>query len=49
MIAEGQAAPDFTLDDQDGRAVSLASLRGSVVVLYFVSVRSRHVLMAGVG
>jgi thioredoxin-dependent peroxiredoxin len=28
-------APDFTLDDQDGAAVSLAGLRGKRVVLYF--------------
>ena len=28
-------APDFTLDDQEGAAVTLSSLRGSPVVLYF--------------
>lgn len=28
-------APDFTLDDQDGTAVSLSDLRGKRVVLYF--------------
>ena len=35
MIAEGQPAPDFTLRNQDGESVSLASLRGKAVVLYF--------------
>ena len=35
MLAEGQAAPDFTLFDQDGTPVSLASLRGKTIVLYF--------------
>jgi len=34
-LAEGTPAPDFTLLDQDGNAVSLAELRGSKVVLYF--------------
>ena len=31
----GDAAPDFTLPDQNGESVSLASLRGQKVVLYF--------------
>jgi peroxiredoxin Q/BCP len=35
MIAEGQRAPDFTLPDQDGKDISLASLRGRPAVLYF--------------
>jgi thioredoxin-dependent peroxiredoxin len=34
-LAPGDLAPDFTLNDQDGNPVSLASLRGSRVVLYF--------------
>jgi thioredoxin-dependent peroxiredoxin len=34
-LAPGDLAPDFTLDDQDGNPVSLSSLRGARVVLYF--------------
>jgi len=30
-----QPAPDFTLNDQDGRPFTLSSLRGSRVVLVF--------------
>jgi peroxiredoxin Q/BCP len=35
MIEQGQAAPDFELPDQDGRAVKLSDFRGQPVVLYF--------------
>ncbi|UGS34158.1 Peroxiredoxin Bcp [Capillimicrobium parvum] len=35
MIESGQPAPDFTLPDQDGEIVTLSSLRGSPVVVYF--------------
>ena len=35
MIEPGQAAPDFTLPDQDGNAVTLSRLQGKTVVLYF--------------
>lgn len=35
MPAVGSAAPDFTLPSQDGTQVSLKSLRGKWVVLYF--------------
>ena len=31
-----QPAPDFTLQDADGRGTSLEDLRGKVVVLYFI-------------
>ena len=31
----GDQAPDFTLSDQDGNAVSLSGLHGKTVVLYF--------------
>jgi thioredoxin-dependent peroxiredoxin len=35
VIEAGQEAPDFTLPDQDGEPVTLSSLRGAPVVLYF--------------
>ena len=35
MIAEGKPAPDFALEDQDGKKVTLKSLKGKPVVLYF--------------
>ncbi|MFZ9669140.1 MAG: thioredoxin-dependent thiol peroxidase [Solirubrobacterales bacterium] len=35
VIAEGDTAPDFTLDDQAGEPVSLADFAGTRVVLYF--------------
>jgi peroxiredoxin Q/BCP len=34
-LAEGDAAPDFTLNDKDGTPVSLSGYRGKWVVLYF--------------
>ena len=34
-LAPGDLAPDFTLPDQDGNPVTLSSLRGRTVVLYF--------------
>ncbi|QTX05219.1 thioredoxin-dependent thiol peroxidase [Agromyces archimandritae] len=34
-LSPGDAAPDFTLTDQHGDAVSLADFRGRRVVLYF--------------
>jgi peroxiredoxin Q/BCP len=34
-IAEGEAAPDFTLPADDGGTVRLSDLRGKPVVLYF--------------
>ena len=35
-------APDFTLANQEGRAVSLSSLRGRVVLLTFLNSRCKH-------
>jgi peroxiredoxin Q/BCP len=35
MLAEGDAAPDFTLFDQDDKPLKLSGLRGETVVLYF--------------
>lgn len=34
-LEAGLPAPDFTLPDQDGRPVTLSSLRGRKVILYF--------------
>jgi thioredoxin-dependent peroxiredoxin len=35
MLNPGDLAPDFSLLDTDGNAISLANLRGQFVVLYF--------------
>ena len=35
MLEIGVKAPDFTLSDQDGNAVSLSDFQGKKVVLYF--------------
>jgi thioredoxin-dependent peroxiredoxin len=35
MLEAGDAAPDFTLADQEGEQVTLSDLRGQPVVLYF--------------
>ena len=35
MIEQGDKAPDFSLSDQDGRAVKLSDFRGQPVVVYF--------------
>ena len=35
MLEAGTKAPDFTLPDQNGNEVSLSSLKGKWVVLYF--------------
>lgn len=34
-LKEGAKAPDFALDDENGQPVSLESLRGKDVVLFF--------------
>jgi peroxiredoxin Q/BCP len=35
MLKEGTKAPDFTLNDKNGRPVSLSEFRGKKVVVYF--------------
>jgi peroxiredoxin Q/BCP len=35
VLSAGDLAPDFTLPDQSGKDVTLSSLRGKTVVLYF--------------
>lgn len=35
MLETGSEAPDFTLEDDEGRKVSLSSFKGKTVVLYF--------------
>ena len=35
MLSEGVTAPDFELPDQDGHLISLSSLRGRWVVLWW--------------
>ena len=35
MVEVGQAAPEFTLHDQEGNEVSLSDFRGQRVVVYF--------------
>jgi thioredoxin-dependent peroxiredoxin len=35
MLAEGTAAPDFTLPDQDGSPVSVSDFRGRWLVLWW--------------
>jgi|SRR3989344_277714 len=34
-ISEGNAAPDFALDDADGNKISLKGLKGKYIALYF--------------
>ena len=35
MLEVGTKAPDFTLQDQDGKDVSLSDSKGKKVILYF--------------
>ena len=37
MLEAGMKAPDFTLNDKNGNAVSLSDFKGKKVVLYFYS------------
>ena len=37
MLTVGTKAPDFTLQDQDGKARSLSEFKGQKVILYFYS------------
>lgn len=37
MVTEGSPAPDFSATDTDGNQISLASLRGSPVILFFMA------------
>ena len=39
LVPIGQQVPDFTLADQDGQLVSLASFRGKIVALSFIYTR----------
>ena len=34
-IEEGQKAPEFTLEDAEGKKVSLSDFKGKDVVIYF--------------
>ena len=45
-IAEGQAAPDFTLVDQAGHTHSLSDYSGRWVVLYFIQRMTRPVALS---
>ena len=36
MLLEGDKAPDFTLDDQDGNPVSLSDFQGQKVLIWFI-------------
>ena len=35
MLLEGDKAPDFILDDQDGNPVSLSDFQGQKVLIWF--------------
>ena len=35
MLKEGTKAPDFTLNDRDGKSVNLSNFKGKKVVVYF--------------
>ena len=44
QVRLGEAVPDFTLQDLQGRSVSLAGLRGKIVMLHFWSAKCPFVL-----
>ena len=35
LLKAGDKAPDFTAKDQDGKQISLSSLKGKKIILYF--------------
>ena len=35
MLLEGTKAPDLTLDDQDGKSISLSDFAGQNILLWF--------------
>ena len=35
MLLKGTKAPDFTLDDQDGKSISLSDFAGQNILLWF--------------
>lgn len=37
MLREGTKAPDFTLEDSEGKKTSLSDFKGKKVVIYFYS------------
>jgi peroxiredoxin Q/BCP len=42
VVEPGDQAPDFTLPDQDGRAVKLSDFHGQPVVVYFYPKADRN-------
>jgi peroxiredoxin Q/BCP len=45
MIVPGGPAPDFTLDDQDGKPVTLSDLHGRWALVYFCPKAETGVLL----
>jgi peroxiredoxin Q/BCP len=42
LLTPGTAAPGFSVKNQDGKAITLASLKGHPVVLYFYPKDKTH-------
>ena len=40
QLKAGDKAPNFTANDQNGQAVSLADFKGKTVILYFYLINS---------